>query len=253
VTGQYDQFWAQYLGIKPSEWNVPGVSVNAHVGLAGYRGVWFFRRRERLAVSAPDGWLSRINQYISNLTSYERAAEETCLRELFGSDFDRRIGPAFQGALAPSRFLAVRSPHARRLTDRDAHAVEAFRADCSESDLSVSGIEKAPLYQTAIFDRGQIAALSGYRPWNGNVGDPCVLTHPVHRGHGYGAAVMSMTIDLALADGKLLLCQTLESNIPAVQLAQRLGYERYAQHVAVRLKAHAPSNKPPQPPNGEDG
>jgi GNAT superfamily N-acetyltransferase len=249
MTEQYDQFWAEYLGVKFSDWGVPGVSVNAHVGLAGFRGVWFFMRRERLAVSAPEGWLAHINQYVTNLTSYEKTVEEAALRELFGEDFDRRIGPAFQGALTPEGFLPVRSTNVRRLADGDFQAVGAFRAECGDDDLTTSAIDKAPLYQTVIFNHGQIAAISGYRPWNDNVGDPCVLTHPKYRGCGYGAAVMSMTLDLALADGKVLLCQTLESNTPAVKLAQRLGYERYAQHVAVRLKADAPSNKTLQPPS----
>jgi hypothetical protein len=62
--------------------------------------------------------------------------------------------------------------------------------------------------------------------------------------------VVSVTVELSLAAGKLLLYQTVESNTAAVKLAQRLGYERYAQHVAVRRKADAPS-KPPLP--AEDG
>jgi hypothetical protein len=103
------------IGVKLSDWSVPGVSVNAHVGLAGYRGVWFFMRRERLAVSAPEGWLAHINQYVTNVTSYEKAAEEAALRELFREDFDRTIGPAFQGALTPKSFLRVRSTNVRRL------------------------------------------------------------------------------------------------------------------------------------------
>src|SRR5688500_15798984 len=115
MTEQYDQFWAEYLGVKFSDWGVPGVSVNAHVGLAGFRGVWFCMRRERLAVSAPEGWLAHINQYVTNLTSYEKTVEEAALRELFGKDFDRRIGPAFQGALTPEGFLPVRSTNVRRL------------------------------------------------------------------------------------------------------------------------------------------
>jgi hypothetical protein len=176
VTEQYDQFWAEYLGVKPSDWNVPGVSVNAHLGLAGYRGVWFFLRRERLAVSAPEGWLSHIHRYVTERTSYESAAEEAALRELFGEEFDRRIGPAFQGALPPEGLLAVRSSNVRRLTERDAQAVGVFRAESGDDDRNTSGIEKAPLYQTAIFKDGQIAAISGYRPWNDNVGDLCVLT-----------------------------------------------------------------------------
>ena len=242
MTERYDQFWAEYLGIAPSLWSVPGVSVNAHVGLAGYRGVWFFLRQERLVVSAPEGWLSHIRKYIETLASYEKAAEETPLRELFGEHFDRRIGPAFQGSLAPERFHRVRSENVRRLADSDSPLLRALYAECSEDSLHDFGIDKAPLYQTGFFNNGKLSAVSGYRPWNDHVGDPCVLTHPEWRGRGYGAAVMSETVDLALTDGKLLLCQTLESNIPAVTIAQRLGYARYAQHVAVRLKASAPGS-----------
>jgi hypothetical protein len=30
-----DQFWAEFLGIEPAQWALEGVSVRAHVGLAG--------------------------------------------------------------------------------------------------------------------------------------------------------------------------------------------------------------------------
>ena len=197
-------------------------------------------RQERLVVSAPEGWLSHIRKYIETLSSYEKAAEETPLRQLFGEHFDRRIGPAFQGSLSSESFHPVRSENVRRLAGSDSRLLRAFHAECGEDDHHDFGIDKAPLYQTGFFNNGKLAAVSGYRPWNDQVGDPCVLTHPEWRSRGYGAAVMSETVGLALKDGKLLLCQTLESNIPAVTIAQRLGYARYAQHVAVRLKASAP-------------
>ena len=126
-------------------------------------------------------------------------------------------------------------------------AKSAFRAECGEEGTAASGLDAATLYQAAYFINGRVAALSGYRPWSDQAGGPCVLTHPEYRGRGCGTAVVSMTVELALAAGKLLLYQTLESNTAAVKLAQRLGYERYAQHVAVPLKANAPSNPPLQP------
>ena len=46
---------------------------------------------------------------------------------------------------------------------------------------------------------------------------------------------MSITVKLALKEGKVPLYQTLESNVAAIKIARRLGYERYAQHFAVRL------------------
>lgn len=43
----------------------------------------------------------------------------------------------------------------------------------------------------------------------------------------------------ALANGKLLLYQTLESNHLAVRIALSLGFDRYANHLAVRLNREA--------------
>jgi GNAT superfamily N-acetyltransferase len=242
VTEQHDRFWAEYLGVKPSDWGVPGVSVNAHVGLKGYRGVWFFSRRDRLVVSAPNGWVPHISQYLANLSQYDKVAEEAPLRELFGDDFDRRIGPALQGALIPERFRPFKSENVRQPAAVDWQAIQAFRSECGEEGGVDFGMDGAALYQATYFKDGRVAAWSGFRPWNDHAGDPCVLTHPEYRGRGWGTAVVSMTVELALAAGKLLLYQTLETNTAAVKLAQRLGYVRYAQHVAVRLKANAPSS-----------
>ena len=240
MTELYDRFWAEHLGVQPSDWSVPGVSVNAHVGLKGYRGVWFFMRRDRLVVSAPDGWVPHISQYLANASQYNNLPEEAALRELFGSDFERCIGPAFQGALTPECFRPFKSRSVRQPTAGDLQAISVFRAACAEHGGVDSGMDDATFFQAAYFHSGRVAALSGYRPWNDLFGDPCVLTHPEYRGRGWGTAVVSMTVELALAEGKVLLYQTLESNTAAVKLAQRLGYERYAQHIAVRLKAEAP-------------
>lgn len=67
-----------------------------------------------------------------------------------------------------------------------------------------------------------------------------MLTHPEFRGRGCGAAVVRAVVADALSVGKLLLYQTLEANHAAVRLAFSLGYERFASHVAVRLKSEAP-------------
>jgi uncharacterized Ntn-hydrolase superfamily protein len=61
-----DQFWASFLGIEPSDWNLPGISIRAHVGLMGYRGLWCFRHRDRVAVSAPAGWVSHLQSSLSD-------------------------------------------------------------------------------------------------------------------------------------------------------------------------------------------
>jgi len=237
----YDQFWAGYLGVETSAWSVPGVSVNGHVGLRGYRGVWFFLRHKRLVVSAPDGWVPHIRKYFPSALPFDNATEEAPLRELFGDHFERRIGPAFQGSLRREDFVPIKAGNVRQPTVDDIQAIATFRAQCVDGEVE-SGVDKAPLYRAAYFKGCQITALSGYRAWSDVAGDPCVLTHPQYRGRGWGTAVVSMTVELALNDGKVVLYQTLESNTAAVKIAKRVGYEQYARHVAVRLNAEAPEN-----------
>jgi hypothetical protein len=59
MTLRGDSFWADFLGMDPTSWSTSGVSVHAHVGLRGYRGLWCFRRKHRIVVSAPAPWLAR--------------------------------------------------------------------------------------------------------------------------------------------------------------------------------------------------
>src|SRR6185295_17613661 len=94
-----DRFWANYLGIRASDWEKPGVSICSHVGLEGYQGVWCFRRLDRTVVSAPAGWIDHLQARLAGI-GQDLLMQESFLCELFGTDFDRVIGPAFQGSLS---------------------------------------------------------------------------------------------------------------------------------------------------------
>jgi len=37
----YDSFWSRFFGVPESDMRTAGFSVVSHVGLSGYRGVWF--------------------------------------------------------------------------------------------------------------------------------------------------------------------------------------------------------------------
>jgi len=236
MSARFEAFWAQFFGISPADWALPGVSVNAHVGLGDYAGAWFFVRRARLVISAPAHWVSRLRSSVEP-RPFDELTSEHSLRALFGAAFERRLGPAYQGSLAPERFAPYPSPSVRAPRDGDEGRVRAFRAACGDEAARDAAFDEATLYRAACFEGAEIVALSGYRPWTDTAGDPCVLTHPGHRQRGLGTAVVAHTVARALADGKLLLYQTLEANRPAVQLAERLGYEWFARYVAVRLRA----------------
>jgi predicted GNAT family acetyltransferase len=62
-----------------------------------------------------------------------------------------------------------------------------------------------------------------------------IVTHFGHRGRGYGTAVVSaMTAD-GLAGGRVVQYRTLQANLPSVAVASKLGFQRFAQTLAVRL------------------
>jgi hypothetical protein len=232
---QHDAFWAQFLGVEVRLWQTPGVSVATHVGLAGYRGAWFFERNERIVVSAPSEWVARLEARCATQPAFAELVGEAGLRALFGAAFERSVGPAFQGALAPERFTPLESAHVRALSANDDAALGALCAACGSEDVDQSGVADAPQFRAGYFLGGEPVAVCGYRAWSDVAGDPCVLTHPDWRGRGHGAAVAGWTVARALAARRLLLYQTLESHAAAVGIARRLGFERYARHVAVRL------------------
>jgi ribosomal protein S18 acetylase RimI-like enzyme len=234
-----DAFWAQFLGIDSDEWNLPGISYRVHVGLSGYQGFWCFRRNDRVVVSAPSRWLERLEVLLSG---WDQDRLMTCeaLAEALGADFERAIGPAFQGCLEPSRFAHRADARVRKLSLADQSLIDRFRIECRTDAWDSSGLAKAELWRYACFQGDRIMAMAGYRRWRGQAGDPCVLTHPDFRGQRCGAAVTAAVVADALANEELLLYQTLESNQAAVRLALALGYERYGNHVAVRLKRDSP-------------
>lgn len=235
-----DQFWATFLGVDPSDWSIPGVSIRAHVGLIGYKGLWCFRRRDQTVVSAPAGWVTHLRALLTHAEA-DRLFDEDYLSKLLGDDFESLIGPAFQGCLEPAAFRPVSAAEVRPLGREDAASYEQLRTECNPEAVAISGVLKSAEH-AGYFQGSRLLAVAGYRPWTDFAGDPCILTHADFQGRGYGTAVTSAVVQRALNEGKLLLYQTLEANSGAVHIARKLGYEQYARHVAVRLR----NDRPPE-------
>jgi len=233
-----DKYWADYLGVDPTDWDRTGISVQPHVGLEGFRGFWCFRRNQRTVLSAPASWVVRLTEIIDGCTA-DDLMQPAFWKRALGHDFDQAIGPAFQGCLNPTNFKPKPNVAVRPIIDADDLAVEEFRTACG-SDWNMP--DNANFWRHAYFEEGIISAMAGYRRRTENAGDPCVITRPNARSGGRGAAVTSAVTEQALANGKLVLYQTLESNVPAVRIALSLGYDRYANHLAVRLNRYSPDS-----------
>jgi hypothetical protein len=238
MTERYDRFWAAFLGITPAELNERGTSVAAHVGLKGYNGVWFFRRNQRTVVSAPIDWVSVLRERVGDVDDATLLMTRF-YEDIFGEQFERLVGPAFQGYLAPQGVRVGTSIEVHLLGSKGSADIDSFRVLCGHEAWEYSGLDEATQYWAAVHVGDRVVSLAGYRAWTEEAGDVCVLTHAAHRDSGFGTEAAQAVVSQALQDGKLLLYQTLESNIAAVKIARRIGYEPYARHVAVRLRAKA--------------
>jgi GNAT superfamily N-acetyltransferase len=232
----YDAFWAEFFGIEPERLREESMLVVKHARLGAYSGIWFFTREASRIVSAPEAWVEPLRARSGEIAAAGLPGPEL-LRDLIGGDPERVIGPTYQGSLVSGAFRGVRDARVRRLQAADDEAVAALRAACSELDWDHSGLSGASEPRFGSFADGQLVAMGGLEGWSVDIANPGVLCHPAHRRRGHATAIVSAVVERAIADGKLMLYQTLLANEASVAIATRLGFAQYASHLAVRLQA----------------
>ncbi len=229
-----DAFWARFLGVPVDALRVPGAIVAPHAALAGWAGVWVFVREQSGVASVPPDRVAALRSAIVQQPVSGWLDPKTA-RALVGPDAGAAIGPSYQGWLEPARFRAVPGD-VRLLVDADASAFAELRAACPEDEWEHGGVRAAAGERWGAFHGGDLVAVAALRDRGGGAVDPGVIVHPEWRGRGHGLAVASAAVKAALQRDALVLYQTLAANAPAVTVARRLGFERYAGHVAVRLE-----------------
>jgi GNAT superfamily N-acetyltransferase len=230
--------WSRFLGVPASALRDPGMTVTGHAELGAYRGVWFFVRGRSAVVSAPPEWVARLEPLCRFAELEELLSPAWALRAL-GSAADNVIGPSFQGWLPEDRFRPVAPDGVRRSTHAVKDVVAALQPSCSAMEWEHGGIDAGAAEVWASHEGSRVAALGQLRRHRGGAVDPCVITHPAHRGRGHALRLVSAMSGEASSAGALVLYQTLFSNRPAIALALRLGFEEYARLLAVRLRADA--------------
>jgi predicted GNAT family acetyltransferase len=143
------------------------------------------------------------------------------------------IGPAFIG-YADS--VAAAPQAARLLNADDTTAVAALRAACRELEWEHGGSEVGQHPAFGVFVDDQLAAFAGYEIWGGTIAHISVISHPGHRGRGFGSAAVAQLTAHALAAGLLPQYRTRDSNQPSMRIAERLGFKRYATSLAMRME-----------------
>jgi GNAT superfamily N-acetyltransferase len=228
-------FWAAQLGCSRAQLEQPGTSVVRNgPELAEFRGATVMLRPPACVLAVPADWYALA---ASSLGHRPPAAvfDVAVLRQVFGSAVDEVIGPAWLGYADRSDFRPAPTLGTRLLTDQDLPALRRLAEACGPTAWEHSGSEPARPPVFGCFAGEVLAAAGMLERWGDRLLHVGIVSHPSYRGRGYGKAVVSAMTAHGLAAGKVVQYRTLEANLPSVGIARALGFQRFAQTLAVRL------------------
>lgn len=183
----------------------------------------------------------------------ESLFSEAGIRAVFGSRIEKIVGPAYQGYVERRQFRSASHSGVRALSHADQEALHEL-ADASVDDAwEHSGIVFDDPHIFGCFVDDRIVAAARYRRAWAETVHIGVVTHPAHRGRGYGRAVVSAATAEGLDAGFIVLYQTLLENAASVALATGLGYHPYATHLAVQLTSEDGTAQPANRAAGTSG
>lgn len=229
-----DEYWASYFGCRPEDLSRPGTLVVSHAALSGYLGVLVFKHGETCILSVPDLMLGRARGAVRGRPPSDVFRAEF-LKALFDNEIDQITGPAWVGFADGDSFRPARMAGTRLLHPEDEPALRRLAEGCGEMAWKQSKVlfDRVPLYGHVVGE--EIVAASGYQVLGGVIAYIGVVTHPAHRGRGYGKTVASASTGHAVGQGLLAQWRTLHANKPAVAMARRMGFREYASTLDVHL------------------
>ena len=232
--GRIEEHWASFFGLSIDDFDRQPMQIVPHRSLGDYCGVWMLKIGSVRILSAPPDMVGLLRAAVK-AHGAGSPFEGTDLIETLEAAVVKVVGPAYQGFLPEEDFRPSPST-ARLLTSSDASALLELSRGCSEEDWEHSDIGDLNCPTFGLYAEGRLAAVANYRMEAISACAPGVITHPAFRGHGYGSAVLSAATADALNKGYLVLYQTLLSNLPAITIAEQLGYRQYGESLAVRLR-----------------
>jgi GNAT superfamily N-acetyltransferase len=228
-------FWAAHLGCSAVQLAQPSTSVVRNgPDLASYRGATVLFRLPACVLAVPDDWYEPVASSVGHRPPSE-VFDVILLRQVFGAAVDQVIGPAWLGYADASDFRPAPTMGARLLTDQDLPELRRLATACGPTAWEHSGIDPARPPVFGCFADDVLAAAGMLAPWGDRLLQVGIVTHPGYRGRGYGKAVVSAMTAHGLAAGGVVQFRTLQANLPSVGIARVLGFQRFAQTLAIRL------------------
>lgn len=230
------RYWASFFGCPVAALDQPGVRVLPHAELEAYRGILVFHYEVTTLVSVPPDQVARWEALLAGLPP-DALLDPARMAEVAAVPLAQVIGPAVVAYADGDALRPLPTAGTRLLTALDEQAHVALAAACEPTAWEHGGSEFALLPLAGRFVREQLVALAGYERWGEQIAHVAVVTHPAHRGQGYGAEAVSLLAETVIARGMLAQYRTLRANTPSLRLGTALGFVPVAETLAVRLGA----------------
>jgi GNAT superfamily N-acetyltransferase len=153
-------------------------------------------------------------------------------------------GPLWLGYATEETFRRIDGRGSRRL-DGPGHmlALAGLRRWVTREEWVDAGFEVPGRREYGCFVHSELVCAGTLMPFRGLPASIGVLTHPAHRGLGFGSAMVSALTAEALTKSRAAQFRTLEDNRPALRIARVLGYVEDGRTFEVALRPTADTNR----------
>jgi hypothetical protein len=228
-------YWLEELGASEQQIQSTKVTVVHHGTLNGYSGVYFFRHKDACIVSTPDHLYEKISTSLKSKSSNE-VFHSDFIQALLKDDLERIVGPAWVGQITRSTLSPLHGPETKILGNSDWRAFDELLSACTEQEVSHSSLKSGRQPTVGCFEDGILSSVAGYEILSEKIAHIGILTHPKFRGKGLAKKSVSAITEIALNENIGVQYRTLCSNISAVRSAEAVGFTKFAETIAARVK-----------------
>ncbi len=239
-TAAADVWWARDFACSPRDLRPERARVQQHTGeLSGAPGIWILVAGGAPLISLPLDVVAPVSG-IAQAWTVSDVLDVIALRAKLASvcprPITKLIGPAWLAYGSSESLDLSNAPLALPISSPE--AIERLRSACDPAEWEHGGSEPSAAQNFGVVDsKGELLALAGYEIWNDSLAHISVITHPQHRGRGFGRAAVAHAAAHALSTGLLPQYRALAQNAASRSIAKRLGFVDYGFSVYFRLGA----------------
>jgi RimJ/RimL family protein N-acetyltransferase len=233
-----DEHWTAVLHVEPEVWRDADVVVASHPEPTHADHVYVIRRQASCVLVVPQALVGATSEVVGEWPTAD-VCDADFLRSLYGDHVVAINGPYWLGYATPESFRRVDPRGARPLSgEDDAARLAALRAAVDEHEALDAGFAVRARRELGIVDAdGTLVCAGTLTPFRGKPANVGVLTHPDHRGRGYGTAMASALTELAFGEGATATqFRLIQDDLAAQHVAAVLGYVEDAVTFEVQLR-----------------